>query len=65
MQEYLDRYMRALKDDERENSFAIHLLFIAAAMINWQPYMAYLTQETNEEVSLLPGLKASATLTSV
>jgi hypothetical protein len=53
MQEYLDRYMRALKDGEPENTFAIHLLFIEAAMINWQPYMAYLTEETNEGVSHL------------
>jgi hypothetical protein len=53
MQEYLDRYMRALKDGEPENTFAIHLLFIEAAMINWQSYMAYLTEETNEGVSHL------------
>lgn len=51
MQQHLDRYMHALKDDERENTFAIHLLFIEAAMINWQSYMAYLTKETQEEVS--------------
>lgn len=51
MQEYLDRYMHALKDDEHENTFAIHLLFIEASMINWQAYMAYLTTETQEEVS--------------
>jgi hypothetical protein len=53
MQEYLDRYMRGLKDGEPENTFAIHLLFIEAAMINWQPYIAYLTEETNEGVSHL------------
>lgn len=51
MQEYLDRYMRALKDDEQENTFAIHLLFIETTMINWQAYMSYLTTETQEEVS--------------
>ena len=51
MQEYLDRYMRALKDDECANSFAIHMLLIEAAMTNWQSYMAYLTAETNGIVS--------------
>jgi hypothetical protein len=51
MQKYLDRYMCALKDNEHENPFAIHLLFIAAAMINWPAYLAYLTAETQEEVS--------------
>jgi hypothetical protein len=65
MQEYLDRYMRALKDDERENTFAIHLLFIEASMTNWQPYMEYLTKETREGVSILPGAAMGASLTKL
>ena len=63
MQEYLDRYMRGLNEDEPENSFAIHLLFIEAAMINWQAYMAFLTHETNEGVSNAPSPSTSLLLT--
>ena len=63
MQEYLDRYMCGLNEDEPENSFAIHLLFIEAAMINWQTYMAFLTHETNGGVSNAPDPSTSLLLT--
>lgn len=55
--------MCILKDEERENTFTIHLLFIEGAMVNWEPYIAYLTRDTNEGVNHLPCLSTDVLLT--
>ena len=47
----IDRYIKSAGDLTLLGPFDIHLLIVEAALLNWRPYLAHLTEEISDLVS--------------